>query len=177
MQNYDSMAERGIYWAPTLSYYYKIYNDHWEEFQEHNNPFTCGRVQLVSENIERNFRLAHEAGVPIVLGSDTGMPFTYHGDSAWELGLYHRFGMSTSECIEAATLRAAKSMWIGDRTGSLETGKRADMLILNRDPLSDITVLTQPGVFENVYVDGQARLENNKAKAVARHAMLSEYNA
>ena len=175
MENYGLMAERGIFWAPTLSYYYKIYNDHWEEFQQHNNPFTCGRSQLVAETIERNFRLAHEAGVPIVLGSDTGMPFTYHGDSAWELGLYLKFGMSESECIEAATLRAAKSLWIDDRTGSLEPGKRADMLILGKDPLSDITVLTDPGVIERVYVDGDLRAENNQVVPVPRDMMLRPY--
>ena len=175
MENYGLMAERGIFWAPTLSYYYKIYNEHWDEFQQNNDPFTCGRSQLVAENIERNFRLAHEAGVPIVLGSDTGMPFTYHGDSAWELGLYLKFGMSESECIQAATLRAAQSLWIDDRTGSLETDKRADLLVLGKDPLEDITVLTQPGVIEKVYVDGELRAENNRAAPVPREVMLQPY--
>jgi imidazolonepropionase-like amidohydrolase len=174
MDNYALMAEKGIYWAPTLSYYYKIYNEHWDEFQRHNDPFTCGRAQLVAESIERNFRLAHEAGVPIVLGSDTGMPFTYHGDSAWELGLYLKFGMSEGECIEAATLRAAKSLWIDDRTGSLEVGKRADMLILGKDPLADIMVLSQTGVIERVYVDGELRAENHRALAVPRAVMLKD---
>ena len=113
--------------------------------------------------------------MPIVLGSDTGMPFTYHGDSAWELSLYLKFGMSESECIQAATLRAAQSLWIDDRTGSLETDKRADLLVLGKDPLEDITVLTQPGVIEKVYVDGELRAENNRAVPVPREVMLRPY--
>ncbi len=175
MDNYGLMAERKIFWAPTLSYYHKIYHEHWDEFQRQTDPFTCGRSQLVAENIERNFRLAHEAGVPIVLGSDTGMPFTYHGDSASELGLYRKFGMSEAECIEAVTLRAAKSLWIDDRTGSLEAGKRANTLILNQDPLTHIAALTQPGVIERVYVDGELRAENNRALPVSRDVMLRRF--
>ena len=172
--NYDLMAKNGTFWAPTLSYYYKIYNEHWEEFNSKINAFIAGRAQLVGESLERNFRLAHEAGVPIVLGSDTGMPFTYHGDSAWELGLFVRYGMSEAEAIEAATLRAAKSMWIDDRTGSLTPGKHADMLVLNKDPLADIAVLTQPGVIEQVYLDGALRAVNNRAVPVSRETMMKQ---
>jgi imidazolonepropionase-like amidohydrolase len=174
MGTYDLMAQKGVFWAPTLSYYYKIYNEHWEEFQKKINPFIVGRAQLIGESIERNFRLAHEAGVPIVLGSDTGMPFTYHGDSAWELSLFVRYGMSAGEAIEAATGRAAKALWIHDRTGTIEVGKRADLLVLNADPLEDITVLTKPGVIEKVYLEGKLAAEDNRAVPVLRETMMAQ---
>jgi len=112
--------------------------------------------------------------VPIVLGSDTGMPFTYHGDSAWELTLMVKYGMSTAEALEAATLRAAKSLWIDDRTGSLEPGKRADFLVLGADPLADIAVLTQPETIERVYLEGELRAQAGQALPVERGAMLRQ---
>ena len=174
MGTYDLMAKKGVFWAPTLSYYYKIYYEHWEEFQRKINPFIVGRAQLVGESIERNFRLAHEAGVPIVLGSDTGMPFTYHGDSAWELGLFVKYGMSEAEALQAATGRAAKALWIDDRTGTIAVGKHADILILGQDPLKDITVLTRPGTIEKVYLDGRLAAENNRVVPVARETMLHQ---
>ncbi len=144
------------------------------KFQQKINPFVVGRAQLVGESIERNFRLAHEAGVPIVLGSDSGMPFAYHGDSAWELGLFVRYGMSESEAIEAATGRAAKALWIDDRTGTIEINKRADILVLGADPLADITVLTKPGIIEKVFFEGRLAAENNRAVPVARNTMMSQ---
>lgn len=174
MGNYDLMAKRGVFWAPTLSYYYKIYYEHWEEFQRKINPFIVGRAQLVGESIEKNFRLAHEAGVPIVLGSDTGMPFTYHGDSAWELGLFVKYGMSEAEALHAATGRAAKALWIDDRTGTIEAGKRADILVMGQDPLEDIAVLTKPGTIEKVYLEGRLAAENNRVVPVARETMLHQ---
>jgi imidazolonepropionase-like amidohydrolase len=174
MGTYGKMADKGIFWAPTLSYYYKIRNEHWEEFQTKINPFIVGRAELVAESLERNFRLAHEAGVPIVLGSDTGMPFTYHGDSAWELTLFVKYGMTAGEAIEAATLRAAKSLWIDDRTGSLARGKRADLLVLGADPLRDIAVLTKDDVIERVYLEGELRAERGAALPVSRQTMLRQ---
>jgi imidazolonepropionase-like amidohydrolase len=174
MATYGKMAEKGTFWAPTLSYYYKIYNDYWQEFQSKINPFIVGRAELVAQSLERNFRLAHEAGVPIVLGSDTGMPFTYHGDSAWELGLMVRFGMSTEEAISAGTLRAAQSLWIDDRTGSLELGKHADLLVLGGDPLKDISVLGNPQMIERVYLAGELRAQSGRALPVERATMLRQ---
>lgn len=174
MGTYAKMADKGIFWAPTLSYYYKIRHEHWDEFQAKVNPFIVGRADLVAESLERNFRLAHEAGVPIVLGSDTGMPFTYHGDSAWELTLFVRYGMSAGEAIEAATLRAAKSLWIDDRTGSLEAGKRADLLVVNGDPLGDVAVLTRENAIERVYLDGELRARDGEALPVSRETMLKQ---
>lgn len=174
MRTYAAMADKGTFWAPTLSYYYKIKNEHWDEFQAKVNPFIVGRAELVGESLEKNFRLAHEAGVPIVLGSDTGMPFTYHGDSAWELSLFVKYGMRPAEAIEAATLRAAKSLWIDDRTGSLTAGKRADLLVLGADPLADITVLTRDEVIERVYLEGELRAQGGQALPVGRGTMLRQ---
>jgi imidazolonepropionase-like amidohydrolase len=174
MGNYELMARKGVFWAPTLSYYYKIYNEHWEDFQKKINPFIVGRAQLVGESLERNFRLAYEAGVPIVLGSDTGMPYAYHGESAWELSLFVRYGMPASEAIEAATGRAAKSLWIDDRTGTVAVGKRADLLVLGADPIADITVLTQPGAIELVYLEGRLAARSNVAVPVSKATMLKQ---
>jgi imidazolonepropionase-like amidohydrolase len=174
MGTYDLMAKSGTFFAPTLSYFYKIYNENWEEFQRKINPFIVGRAQLVGESIERNFRLAHEAGVPIVLGSDTGMPFAYHGDNAWELGLFVKYGMSESEAIVAATGRAAKALWIEDRTGTIQVKKKADILVLGADPLADIAVLTKPGVIEKVYLEGRLAAENNRVVPVSRATMMGQ---
>ena len=59
--------------------------------------------------------------------------------STWSIG-----GMSESDAIVAGTLNAAKALWINDIIGTIEVGKHADLLVLNKDPLKNIKVLTEP---------------------------------
>jgi imidazolonepropionase-like amidohydrolase len=77
----------------------------------------------------------HDAGVRIVAGTDYGLP----GFSLLrELELYVEAGMSPLEAIRAATAVPAEVMGLSSDVGTIEAGKRADLVVLDGDPLSDI---------------------------------------
>ena len=78
----------------------------------------------------------HEAGVPIVAGTDDGVP----GQSLLrEIELYVEAGFTPMEALRAATAVPAAAMRMADRVGTIEAGKRADLLVLDGDPLQDIS--------------------------------------
>ena len=77
----------------------------------------------------------HRAGIPIVAGTDQAVP----GHSLHrELELYVQAGFTPLEAIQSATIVPARAMRLEDETGTIEPGKRADLTILNADPLTDI---------------------------------------
>lgn len=82
---------------------------------------------------------AYRAGVPIMAGSDTGNPFVFAGYSMhYELELMVEAGMSPADALVAATRRAAEMLGRSEEFGTLEPGRRADMLVLRADPIEDI---------------------------------------
>ena len=80
----------------------------------------------------------HKAGIPIVPGSDTGLVgFGLHR----EIELYVEAGMTPMEAIQSATIVSASAMRLDKDTGTIEAGKRADLIVVDGDPLKDITAL------------------------------------
>jgi imidazolonepropionase-like amidohydrolase len=80
----------------------------------------------------------HRAGVPIVAGSDTGLVgYGLHR----EIELYVAAGMTPIEAIQSATLVPARAMGLDRDSGTIEVGKRADLILVDGDPLQDITIL------------------------------------
>ncbi|HEV2147659.1 MAG TPA: amidohydrolase family protein [Longimicrobiaceae bacterium] len=78
----------------------------------------------------------HEAGVPLILGSDLVVPgHTLHR----EMELAVRAGMTPMEALQAATLVPARVMGLDAESGSVEAGKRADLVLVDGDPLRDIS--------------------------------------
>jgi imidazolonepropionase-like amidohydrolase len=78
----------------------------------------------------------HKAGIPIVAGSDTGLiGYGLHR----ELELYVDAGMTPLEAIQSATIVAARAMNLANDSGSIETGKRADLILINGNPLENIS--------------------------------------
>ena len=77
----------------------------------------------------------HRAGIPIVAGTDQAVP----GHSLHrEMELYVQAGFTPMEAIQAATTVPAKVMGLNNEIGTLEKGKRADLILLTADPLADI---------------------------------------
>jgi imidazolonepropionase-like amidohydrolase len=78
----------------------------------------------------------HRAGVPIVAGTDQQVPgHTLHR----ELELYVRAGFTPMEALQSATLIPARAMRLERESGTIAPGKRADLVVLDRDPLADIS--------------------------------------
>ncbi len=80
-------------------------------------------------------RALHVAGIPIVAGTDQAIPgYSLHR----ELELYVEAGFTPLEALQAATIVAARAVGVEKESGSLEIGKRGDVLLLDADPLVDI---------------------------------------
>ncbi|HEU5314881.1 MAG TPA: amidohydrolase family protein, partial [Chloroflexota bacterium] len=89
----------------------------------------------------RAFGLAREAGVRIASGSDTGVPGTVFGQNAGELAHLVAHGFTPEQALLAATRDAADVLAWGERLGTLEAGKLADLILVEGDPLLDVGVL------------------------------------
>ncbi|PKQ14394.1 MAG: hypothetical protein CVT68_12105, partial [Actinobacteria bacterium HGW-Actinobacteria-8] len=82
---------------------------------------------------------ARDAGVTLVAGTDTDNPFVFPGYSLHhELELMVEAGLTPMEALEAATRQAAEMMREEAVFGTVESGKRADLLVLTANPLEDI---------------------------------------
>ena len=82
----------------------------------------------------RNLAKIHAAGVKIVLGTDGGIPWSHHVEMADMVAA----GMSPSDVIVASTKNSAEFMRLND-LGTVASGKRADFLVLDANPVDDIT--------------------------------------
>jgi len=80
-------------------------------------------------------RALHAAGIPMVAGTDQAIPgYSLHR----ELELYVEAGFTPLEALQAATIEPAIALGVERESGSLDVGKRGDVLLLNADPLVDI---------------------------------------
>lgn len=98
--------------------------------------------------IERTHRASTEAairlGVPLATGTDTG-EVGVTADLVWrEIALLNDHGASPMVAIQAATSSAARLLGLGDETGTVEVGKLADLVLVDGDPLADLTRLRHP---------------------------------
>lgn len=112
------------------------------------------KKEQLMKALEGCFRRACEAGVKIALGTDAFIA-DMHGANAVELALMmEQGGLSAMQAIVAGTKNAAECCLLGDQVGTLEAGKLADILLIDGDPLADITVLQDPARI-TVYQEGK----------------------
>jgi len=93
-----------------------------------------------------NLKKMQQAGIRIGCGIDAGMPFSYFGGIYRELELYSRIGLSNEEILRTATINNAEILKIDDRVGTLEKGKLADIVVLGKNPLTDVSAYRNPKV-------------------------------
>ncbi|MGA6163003.1 amidohydrolase family protein [Amycolatopsis magusensis] len=81
----------------------------------------------------------HRAGVPIMAGTDTGSPWVFPGFSLHEeLAYLVDAGCTPMQALQSATKEPARHLGLSDTLGTIARGKRADLLILDANPLTDI---------------------------------------
>ena len=110
----------------------------------------------------------HKAGVPIICGTDAGIGVTIPGFSIHkELSFYKEAGLSNYEVLKTATVNAAQTHSIMNQLGSIETGKVANLLLLDSNPLLELSTLENPS---SVFVKGRKINRNTlqKYKEMAR---------
>ncbi len=133
----DLMRQRGTFLVATLA------APHWiiEHGESAGIPaWAVEKARHSSAAHVESFRLAMREGVPIAMGTDAGTPFNAHGKNAFELELMVRYGMSPSDALASATVRAAELLGLAD-IGRIATGMAADMILVEGDPIEDIRLL------------------------------------
>jgi len=101
-----------------------------------------------------SFKKAYQACVKIAMGTDTGTPFSRHGEGAKELELMVRQGASPMDAIIFSTKGGSEAIGISDKVGTIEVGKLADILILKANPLEDIKILQNKEIIKKVIKNG-----------------------
>jgi imidazolonepropionase-like amidohydrolase len=100
-----------------------------------------------------NAKALHDAGVTIALGTDAGMPGTPHGVSTLhEMELMVRAGLTPTEALIAGTAMSAKVIGQLDDRGTIEVGKRADLVLIKGEPWKTIEDVRKT---DRVFIDGK----------------------
>ncbi len=102
-------------------------------------PMVANKAKIVGPKMLDMFKRAHEGGVKIAFGTDTGV--SPHGENAQEFALMVKGGMTPSEAIIAATITASDLCGLSAQIGTLEAGKFADIIAVAADPTKDVTEL------------------------------------
>lgn len=117
---YQRMVDREVFYVPTLSVYDAVRGS-------------------VAPSVEQSVELAAEVGVDIVAGSDVGNPNLQPGASLHrEMRLLVEAGLSPADALVAATSTAAEFLGEEDELGTIASGARADLLVVDGDPLESI---------------------------------------
>ncbi|MCY3616368.1 MAG: amidohydrolase family protein, partial [Acidimicrobiaceae bacterium] len=124
----------------------------------------------VLESTAESLNKAREAGVTLIVGTDTGFACTPYGEwHARELELLMRYaGMSPLEAIKAATHDCAVVLGDGANVGSLVPGKGADIIVVDGDPLADIRVLQDKKRIQTVILRGEVQTFDDEVLAQRR---------
>jgi len=84
-----------------------------------------------------------EHGVRLIAGTDAGLPGSVFDKPVAALELYASLGFSRTRILEIATVDSAQAVGLGDKAGRLAPGYRADLLVVDGDPLTDLAALAK----------------------------------
>ena len=133
----DLMIERGTFYVPTISA-----GEFVAEKSKIDNYFpdiVRPKAATVGPQIGATFNKAVNRGVKIAFGTDVGVQ--PHGTNWKEFVYMTKYGMEPMQAIKSATMETAKLLRIEDKLGSIEVGKIADIIAVEGNPLSDISVM------------------------------------
>ena len=125
------MKKKGTYLVPTL------YAGYWVGSRvDKFPPAIAAKARAAAAAITATFREAVRQGVNIAFGTDAGVE--PHGGNAREFSLMTEGGLSPAAALRAGTSGAADLLGLSEEIGTLEKGKRADVVAVPGDPLADI---------------------------------------
>jgi imidazolonepropionase-like amidohydrolase len=132
------LLRHDVFIVPTFAAYYKLSHEGLDIGLDR------GLVDLAYRVWDRKiqyFQRAVSAGVKFATGTDTGAPRVFHYELALELELMVRVGLSPEAALRSATASCAELMGWADRLGTLTAGKEADIVLIEGDPLKQISVV------------------------------------
>ena len=147
----ELIVNAGISVTPTLSHR----TDHAIALRREQGTakFILDKMKNIQPFCYETFQRMHKAGVKIAMGTDMGYD-PEMGNGAKELQLYVDLGMTPMEAIQTATRNAAHALKHGDDLGTLDPGKLADIIAVDGDPSTDISVLTEKRNIKMVMKEG-----------------------
>jgi imidazolonepropionase-like amidohydrolase len=125
------MLERGTFLVPTLSAPRGVF-----AARDAGIPVPAVMLEkcaMVMETHTSSISRAIAAGVKVAMGTDSGV--CPHGQNVRELALMADCGMSPTDALVATTRTAADLLGVADQLGTIEAGKRADLVVVDGDPL------------------------------------------
>jgi imidazolonepropionase-like amidohydrolase len=132
----DLIKKNNVFLVPTVGVI-----DEWaDHFTPRSGPADRKWLDDFLQSIQHELQMARSLGVRIAAGSDASRA-KEQGKNALELAGLVRRGFSPIEAIRAATTNAAELMSWQDRVGAIEPGKYADIIAVDGDPLTDVTIL------------------------------------
>ncbi|RKF23329.1 amidohydrolase [Altericroceibacterium spongiae] len=146
----QAIRQDGTFYAPTLAIY-----EPRELLEKPSGDLTEEDRQRLRkwEFAQNNLRKLYAAGVPVALGTDAGIGHAVHGESSLhEMELMVEAGLSPKAALLAGTANSAMALGLLDDRGTIEPGKRADIVLLAGRPWENISDIRK---VERVFVDGR----------------------
>lgn len=142
----ELMGEQGTWLVPTLATLTR-------PLSPTAAPWAIAKRRRTLESARERVGAAIRAGVNVALGTDAGI--VEHGDNLRELALLVEFGLTPMQAIVAGTSAAARMSGILDEVGTIEPGKRADLVATPFDPIRQIERLAAPGALGLIVQSGR----------------------
>ncbi len=133
----DLMIEKGTYYVPTISAGKWVAEKAKEE--GYYPPLVVPKALEIGPMIQETFAAAYKRGVKIAFGTDAGV--FPHGINGREFIYMTEAGMPVMEAIKSATTVAAEVLGLQNEIGSIEAGKQADIIAVDRDPRQDVSTM------------------------------------
>jgi imidazolonepropionase-like amidohydrolase len=133
----ELMKQKGTYHVPTIiagrsaAEYAKI--------PGYYHPLVAPKAIEIGSRIQENFAKAYKSGVKMAFGTDAGV--FPHGENAREFGYMVEGGMPAIEALLCAMQVNANILSMGDKIGSIEKGKLADIVAVNENPVTNIKTM------------------------------------
>lgn len=133
----QAMNEKGVFFVPTLTTVVDLV----EAGGDYDIPVLRNRGRHMLPRLRRAVKDAHQAGVKIVTGADTGYGPNSLTRIAHEVAAFVELGMTPAQALRAATLVAAEMLRLEGKTGAVEPGLEADLVAVEGNPLEDPAAL------------------------------------
>lgn len=145
------MAENNVKLVPTMLVHDFLYHSGFPAWDNYAAEKTAKLKEIVKVHKE-NIAVAYEEGVDLLMGTDSGV--IAHGHNLEELIHLTDVGMSNDEAIASGTIKAAEFICKEDSLGSVSENKIADLILVNGNPLDDVSILADNDNILKVIQDG-----------------------
>jgi imidazolonepropionase-like amidohydrolase len=137
VQTLAAMKEKGVFFVPTLTTVVDLV----EAGGDYDIPVLRNRGRHMLPRLRQAVKDAHQAGVKIVTGADTGYGPNSLTRISHEVATFAELGMTPAQALRTATLVAAEMLRLEGKTGAVEPGLEADLVAVEGNPLEDPAAL------------------------------------